>query len=153
MKHLYKKGFTLIELLVVVAIIGVLATVVLSSLGSARKKAKIAAAQAAMNQLRTEMELAVLDSGGGYVRELDAPAKPSELYDNNCLKVSDRFLVDTFNQLGSGSDPNCQANATQWAADVKISTNPLQKFCVDSEGFAGVGKKIHTNAVPYCIEI
>jgi prepilin-type N-terminal cleavage/methylation domain-containing protein len=57
------KGFTLIELLVVIAIIGVLATVVLSSLNTARARARDAKRLSEMKSLETALELYYLDNG------------------------------------------------------------------------------------------
>jgi type II secretion system protein G len=64
-----KKGFTLIELLVVVAIIGLLSSVVMASLNSARSKARDAIRVENIRTIRTALEL-YYDNNGSY------PASP-----------------------------------------------------------------------------
>ena len=66
MRYNHKKsGFTLIELLVVVAIIGILSSVVLSSLNTARAKARDARRIADFKEIRTALEL-FYDQFGRY---------------------------------------------------------------------------------------
>ncbi|MDB5255105.1 MAG: gspG [Candidatus Nomurabacteria bacterium] len=60
------KGFTLIELLVVIAIIGILASVILASLNTARAKARDAQRIQDINSIRTALELYANDNGGAY---------------------------------------------------------------------------------------
>jgi type II secretion system protein G len=57
-----KRGFTLIELLVVIAIIGLLSSVVLASLNTARSKARDAERRQDLEQVSTALELRYSDT-------------------------------------------------------------------------------------------
>lgn len=59
---MHRRGFTLIELLVVIAIIGILSSVVLVSLNTARDKAKVANAVAQVRQLQSVVALYMTDT-------------------------------------------------------------------------------------------
>lgn len=56
-------GFTLLELLIVVAIIGVLATLILSGLASARRRTQIAVAKNNISAIRAALQMYETDTG------------------------------------------------------------------------------------------
>lgn len=117
-----KKGFTLIELLVVIAIIGILSGIVLTSLGSARSKAKVASAEASMSSMRAEAELAVTSDG----------AFPGSL----CADKLDK-LRDAVESQSIGIT-DCDETTSAWAVELDYTdTVKSGYFCVDSLGFAG----------------
>ncbi|MFA5175283.1 MAG: prepilin-type N-terminal cleavage/methylation domain-containing protein [Patescibacteria group bacterium] len=58
-----KKGFTLIELLVVIAILGLLSTLAVVALGSAREKARDSKRLSDLKQVQTALELYYTDKG------------------------------------------------------------------------------------------
>jgi len=60
-KSRFTKGFTLIELLVVIAIIGILSSIVLVSLNSARGKARDAERVSSLKEMATAIQLADSD--------------------------------------------------------------------------------------------
>lgn len=82
-----QRGFTLIELLVVIAIIGLLSSVVMASLNSARNKALDAKRQSDMQAVKNALLLYANDHDGMYPH-LDAEGLPSipsgEGYGLNC---------------------------------------------------------------------
>src|SRR5690349_11166254 len=125
MKKYANRGFTLIELLVVIAIIGILSSVVLASLSTARTKGKDAAAKSSMNSMKAQAELSI-DSAGNY---------PSTI----CTAGLASLITAVNAQVPTAGAVNCDTNASApysaWAAEATLNDGTL--FCVDSTGYSG----------------
>jgi len=118
----HTRGFTLIELLVVIAIIGILASVVLASLNSARDKGADAAIKSNLNNARAQAEL-FYDSN-------------ARTYTTVCTTGTNHIgaLVSAATGVG-GTAATCADTATAWAVQKQLMST-TQFYCVDSTGAA-----------------
>ncbi len=141
MKNRFTKGFTLIELLVVIAIIGVLASVVLASLNSARTKGSDAAVRANMANARAEAEI-WYDNAGVYNGVCSITG--TNVIGDNVFAAADASgatyaYASTTNDAANGgaSAAVCHDNNNGWAAFAPTDGSPGSGICVDYTGYIG----------------
>ncbi len=136
-KRYLASGFTLIELLVVIAIIGILSTIVLGSLDTARGKGSDAATKSNLDNTRTQAEI-YYDSqvptniytgvctsiGLGGISNMIIGAKSSSGATN---------INTTYATGGSSNTVTCHDSANNYAAEAPLKDG-THFWCVDSTG-------------------
>jgi len=133
------KGFTLIELLVVIAIIGILSSVVLASLNSARSKGADAAIKSNLANIRAQAELYYDGAGAGtYGTAFTFAAASATCHTSGTGVLSDTTVRSAIAAAVSagGTNASCVNTGTAWGVAVPLKSSASMFSCVDSTGNA-----------------
>ena len=136
-----KKGFTLIELLVVIAIIGILSSVVLASLNTARSKGSDASVKQNLVGPREQAELFYYANGNSYLGVCGVnPVNGVKSINVQVTAAASAAGVGVVvNAAGvANTQATCNATAAGWAAEVPLKNPPPANpmFCTDYTGNA-----------------
>ncbi len=141
----FSSGFTLIELLVVIAIIGILSSVVLSSLNESRIKAAAAATKNNLANARVQAELFYDSNGDSYSSPLSvcgsvATANGIKTVRAHVIAAAQAYGITPVAadflsaKVGNTTSATCHATSAGWAAEVPLKDAPGSMWCVDANG-------------------
>ncbi len=125
------RGFTLIELLVVIAIIGILASVVLASLNSARDKGVDAKVKSNLSGFKANAAIYYDDNGAVYLGFCGSQSALDSL-------ASAKDTVSPIVTNGGLGDGECLDSNSAWAAWVNLREASTTAWCADSTGTSGL---------------
>ena len=149
MQKAINKGFTLIELLVVIAIIGILAAIVLVSLGNARSKGADAGIQGNLDTIRTQAEVYASDNSNSYGAQSNVATGASVscgstgMWSNPTIAAATKGAASSAGLAtlnGSASADRaalCGSTNSAWFIAVPLKADTANAWCVDSAGKAG----------------
>lgn len=160
-KSYLQKGFTLIELLVVIAIIGILSSVVLASLNTARSKGGDAAVKSNLNNIRAQAELYYDSNNSSYgtlatstIAATGVCGAGTGMFSDASVKA---ILASAVANTGDITKAVCGANNATgvgsgggWAVAVPLKSDATTAWCVDSTGKTGTTTAVVVGSFTGC---
>ena len=151
------KGFTLIELLVVIAIIGILSSIVLASLSTARSKGTAAKVAGELSSMRSQAEIYYGNQSPNSYGPVITKATVCSTSGSNLLSTGNSGIGTLLNDVAgiNGSTTTIttcavggtsETNASSWAVATVDPSTSGTFYCVDSSGVSKRSAKTDAQA-------
>lgn len=129
-------SFTLIELLVVIAIIGLLASISVSAILSARNRAKDSRVEADLSQIRKEASLIYSESNSYRFSGNELCALDNTLNEANSRHPGLGLIETDVRKYNNNQNVICYSTDNDFCVQ-SILVDQVASYCVDSGGYAG----------------